>query len=323
MDFNGISVVPRKNRPSTEDRVKLDLFYIQNGSYVDPYSVSSVTIFKDTTASSAEFPYVTNGLPEKFLDLDANSTNYGLLNSSANDLMVFNFSGNGLLAPSLFTGATNSVSGIYRNKAGIAGQFSVFLVPGASGLNLSGGVISIPSSGLQTGNYFDIWTIQHANGGGVKTYIQSFTLHLNNIIGLAEPVLTKVTTRFEPTKIQYGEKVNLKFINDIVVVNRNISESIKNIFRDSIIQNAAIRIRKANDDPAFANFPEVSGFSDTSGLVEITATDDVLFSFDTAILATLTNNDGFGPIRGVYVVDLKFTLLTETIYSPRFYFTIQ
>lgn len=323
MDFNGITVVPRRNRPSTEDKVKLDLFYLQNGSYVDPYLVSAVTIFKDTTASSAEFPYVTNGLSEKFLDLEASSANYGLLNASANDWMVFNFSGTGLLAPSSFTGATNNVSGIYRSKAGIAGHFSVFLVPGASGFNLSGGSISIPSSGLQAGNYFDIWTIQHSNGGAVKTYIQSFTLTLNNIIGLEEPLLTKVTTRFEPTKIQYGEVVNLKFINDIVVVNRNIPEPIKNIFRDSVIQNAAVRIRKVNEDPGFSQMYDVSGFSNTSGLVEITSTDDVLFLFDTTILSTLTNNEGFGPIRGLYVVDLKFTLLTETIYSPKFYFTIQ
>lgn len=323
MDFNGISVVPRRNRPSTEDKVKLDLFYIQNGSFVDPYLVSSVTILKDTTASSAEFPYVSNGLPDKFIDLEASSTNYGLLNNLVGSSLVFNFSGTDLLTPSVFTGDTSSVSGIYRSEADTVGRFSVFLVPGASGLNFSGGVVSIPTSGLQTGNYFDIWTIQHSNGGGVKTYIQQFSLYQNNIIALDEPLLIQTQTRLAPTKIPYGSKVNLKFTNEISIINRNIPEAIKNIFRDSVIQNAAVRIAKINDDAAFNSQYEVSSFANTSGLCQITSTDDVILLFDTTNLLSLSNNQGFGSMRGIYQVELKFTLLTETIYSSRFFIKVE
>jgi hypothetical protein len=326
--FNSIDVVPRVNRPSSEDKTKLDLHYIANGSYTDPYRVSSVTIFKDTTGSSTQFPYISRGLPDPFLDLVASSSNYGLLNSSADSYMVFHFKNTPVSAlrdPSAYDGTTLTASSIYRSVSGSTGKFSVILTPATSSLNLAGSLITIPASGLQAGNYFDIWTIQHTATGQVKTFIQTFTLQFHNVIVLNEPVNLTITTRFSPEKIHYGEKILLHFLNDIHIDNRNIVEAIKNSFRDSVIQSASIKLQKYNEEPHLSARYTVLDWADTSGSVTINGTDDVSYLFDTTTLQTLANNSSnlFGSVYGLYEVQLKFTILDSIYFSPRFYIKIQ
>ena len=325
--FNNIDVVPRRNRPSTEDKVKLDLQYIANGSYADPYLVSAVSIFKDTTASSVQFPYITNGLPEPLLDLDASSTNYGLLDPSSDSYIVYNFKNSptsALREVSAFDGTQATASSIFRSVSGSTGKFSVILTPGISSLNLSGGTIAIPTSGLQSGWYWDIWTIKHTSTGQVKTYIQKFYLNLNNVITLDESFIIVPSTKMSPEKVNYGEKVKLHFVNEITIANRNIPTSIKNIFHDSVIQEASVKIQKINDERHLSSHYTVVDFSSTSGLVEITSTDDVLYMFDTTTLQALSNSSSnlFGSVYGMYEVQLKFVILEETYYSNKFYLRV-
>ena len=326
--FNNIDVVPRRNRPSTEDKVKLDLQYIANGSYTDPYLVSAVSIFKDSTASSVQFPYITNGLPEALLDLNASSTNYGLLGVSSDSYLIFNFKNtptSAVSAVASFDGTTATASSIFRSVSGSTGRFSVVLVPGASSLGLSGGSVSIPASGLQSGWYWDIWTIKHSSTGQVKTYVQKFYLNLSNVIAIDEPLIIVPSTRMTPEKINYGEKIKLHFINEITVTNRNLSDSIKNIFRDSVIQEASVKIQKVNEEAHLSSRYTVVDFSSTSGLVEITSTDDVLYLFDTTTLQTIVNSSSnlFGSVYGLYEVQLKLVILEETFYSNKFFIRIQ
>ena len=43
--LNNVDVVPRFNRPTVENKAMLELFYINNGSYTDPYQISAVIFF--------------------------------------------------------------------------------------------------------------------------------------------------------------------------------------------------------------------------------------------------------------------------------------
>jgi hypothetical protein len=321
--FNSINVDSRKNRPSADSKVKLDLHYLQNGSLTDPYSISSVVIFRDTTASSSEFPYLSNGLPEFFIDLSAGSNDYGLLNSSANDLMIFRFSST-LQDPSAYTGTGSSCSSVYRTQTGTTGRFSVILTPGASCFDFSGGSVTIGTSGLQTGSYFDIWIIQNNSNSRHRLYIHQFTLHESNTITLDEFPIIDITSRLKQKKIELGETLNIHFLNDITIANTNITQSIKNIFKDSIISNAGIRIIKVNEDANVASRYQVSGFADTSGLVEITSTDDILFLLNTAIFTNLSNTvESYGSPRGLYQLQARMEISNEVYYSPFFFLRVE
>lgn len=321
--FNAIDVDLRKNRPSTDTKVRLDLNYIQNGSLRDPYSISSVVIFRDTLASSSEFPYLSNGLPEVFIDLSAGSTDYGLLNSSANDLMVYRFAGT-IQSPSAYTGTGSSCSSIYRTQVGTTGKFSVVLTPGASSYDFSGGTVNIPTSGLQTGDYFDIWVIKNNSNGRYRLYIHQFTLHEDSVISLDEALIVDITTKLKQKRIQLGETINIHFLNDITIANRGVTQAIRNIFKDSIISNAGMRIIKVNEDVNVASRYEVSSFANTSGLCEITSDDDILFLLDTSIFTNLANSvETYGTPRGLYQLQVRMEISNEIYLSPLFFLRVE
>lgn len=323
--LNSITVVSRHNRPATEERVELQMHYVVGGGYSDPYEISSVHIFKDTTSSSTEFPYITNGLPENLLDLEGSSTRYGLVASSMYADSIFRFGA----ADTYISGTSydtsnysldaSAASGVYRTQNYAEGVFSVVLRPGISGTEEDASAKSIAASGLQTGNYFDIWTLRNTETGALVTHIHTFSLSQDSVVTFTEPLNIVPSVKLRNRYIQVGSKENLVMGVSLSLSNENMSLAERNIFRDSAIRDAQIRIVKINEEPNLDSRYEVSGFADTSGLTHITSTDDVLFLWDTSTLAGIANaQDGYGTIAGKYEVQLKFTLLTEVMLSPRF-----
>jgi hypothetical protein len=318
--LNNVDVVPRFNRPTVENKAMLELFYINNGSYTDPYQISAVYVFSDTTASSAELTYVTNGNPELLIDGSATSTRYGLVASAYENQALFVFKND---APETtdssfnvtgFDGSISSLSGIY--KVG-TGHYACVLGPDASSTDSNGGVIANGASAA--GNYFDIWTVKNSNGASYTTYINRFSLYQDKIYVSTEPLGITATTKLVNSYIELDSKVNLTFQNMFTINNRNQDFSFKNNFRESIISDAALKITKLNDEPHLSSRYVVQEFSSTSSVLTTDSADTVLYNWDTAALKTTASSDvNFGPPTGVYEVQLKMTVLNETIYSPRF-----
>jgi len=324
--LNSITVIPRHNRPSTEERVELQLNYIVGGSLADPYEIESVHIFKDTTASSVEFPYITNGLIENLVDLSATSDNYGLLATSSLNSSVFRYaytSGTPVTSSvydtSNYSLDSSAASGIYRSDDYAEGVFSVILAPGISGTEEDDTARTIPASGLQSGDYFDVWTVRHRSTGNLRIFAHEFKLSLDSVITTTEPIIVESTVKLKNRYVEMGSKEDLHFTCNYGVTSKGLSRAEKNIFRDSLLRDVKLRLVKINEDPNLTSRFEVSGFSDTSGLMHVTAHDDVLFNFDTTVLQTIANaNTDYGSILGVYEVQLEYVILTETLRSPKF-----
>ena len=116
---------------------------------------------------------------------------------------------------------------------------------------------------------------------------------------------------------------NLKVTTEITIQNKDIDQSVKNIFKDSAITSAMMQIEKVNEDST--TLPAtvvVSGFSDTSSIMDITSDNTMSFSFDTTKLATHPRVADFGGLTGTYRAVVKYTLLNETIITPPYYFIV-
>jgi len=325
MKLNNIIVVPRHNRPTVQSKTDLELNFYNNGSYTDPYAISAVYVFKDTNASSAELGYTTNGIPEPLLDLDTSSSRYGLpkydivedavmtfhnidWHRGQRDTTASDFSAGN------FTGGVSGASGIYRTGVG---QFACVLVPDASGIQPETSAVR-SNEASAAGQYFDLWVVKNTETGAWTTYSNKFRLKNDVWVTTTEPLTLTTNTRLKQKYIEFGSTVDLTLETSFTSENRNIPVEVRDSFRESIIQNAAIRITKLNEEVGFTGQYEVSGYADTSGLVRITSDDTVIFNFDTNVLTTLAANDGFGTPRGVYQIQAKYDVLNERIYSKKF-----
>ena len=84
-----------------------------------------------------------------------------------------------------------------------------------------------------------------------------------------------------------------------------------------------MKIEKINEDAvALPSHVNVSGYSDTSSLVDITSDNTIIFKFDTTTLATHPNVANFAGLTGAYRVVVKYNLLNETLVSVPYYFTV-
>lgn len=311
--INGVTVIPRHNRPSTVQITDLRLYFYGDGVQRNPFEVCSVHIFKDTKAA-------TNGDPSIYLDLSAGSPTYGEIAASAVSSADFIFSGPGNGRPgtssfdiSSFSDTDIAGSSIYRNTAG---ELAVFLRPGGLYLNYEGEEVSTGVSA--TGRYFDIWTIRDVTDSLLRTYIQTFELFRDNFYAITSPLQIRIASKLVNKYIEYGAREDLIFRNTLAIMNRDIDESVKNVLKKSIIQSASIQITKINDDQTLTPFYEVSGFSETSGLLTVTSNDDVVFNWDTTDLTAFNSINSFGPKTGLYQVQLKVEAAGQVFYSDKF-----
>ena len=314
MQLNDIPVVDRHNRPTVMQKVALRAFFINDGEYYDPTDISGVTIFAKTSNES----------PSSVLSGSVVSP--AVLSSTV--LMQFGASANMYgtpgLAPSSYDPAVSmATSSIYRISQG---QY-VCILDGAQSTSgqytFYGSAVNIENAADSVNDYIDAWTVKFNSGSDYQSLINEFHLYNDTFFTSTEPLILTARNSLKNKHLTLSSIENLKITTDVTVANRSLSEGVKNIFKDSCITSATVKIDKVNEGsvtlPAHV---EVSGFTETSSTVEVTTDNTILWRFDTTQLAEHPRVAEFGGLTGTYRVTAKYGLLTETIISPPFYFTI-
>tara|TARA_R110000868_G_scaffold13711_9_gene63623 strand:- start:7929 stop:8876 length:948 start_codon:yes stop_codon:yes gene_type:complete len=314
MQLNGVTYSDRSNRPIVLSKVGLQALFISDGQYVDPYQISAVTIFSRDV----------NLYPSSIL-----TSATQLVDTTLSSLVLMNFANSAALTTDTAFDTSNYTAG--ANASGIfrlgTGKYIVILdgTVNLSGvLNLDGINQEVANTTSATGDYIDVWTINLVAGSTLQTIINDFNLRKGNLTVITEPLMLKARSRLVNNKVTLGSKVDLKVATDIAIENTNIDESIKNLFRDTVITSGMLDIQKINEA---ANLPArvtVSAYSDTSSLVSMTADNVMILTWDTSLLSThpqlLAGN--FGSIQGVYAIRAKYSIFNETYVTDPMYLTL-
>lgn len=302
MKLNGVQVVERQNRPGTLKKVLLRADFLNNGSYFEPYEVSSVSIFQVNQ----------NTAPNSVLDSSGH-----LIASSSLSSVKFRFYE--VSAASAYTGTAEDASFIYKESDG---RYFVILdgTQTVTSQDALGNTITNQCSSV--GRYIDIWTVKMTESSDWQVYIHEFELYTDSIVSITEPLLLNTKHRLRPNVVDLGETVNMKVGTEITVQNKTLTRAIKNLINDSFVQDPQMEIVKMNNDSNLPSRVEVVGFSDTSSDIRITADNTMLYSFDTAVLTDNSVTD-LGAGTGEYYIRVKYNLLDETIITPRMYFTVR
>lgn len=310
MQLNGTQVIDRHNRPSVDQKVALQAYFINDGVYQDPYEISGVAIYCKTTASAAQ----------DFLNSD------NLLASSTSSLLLMNFANSSVSPTASIFNTSNytpgtTASGIYRTGVG---KYIVIL---DGTVDLSGcqsywnsTPTKVRNAASATGNYWDFWTVKLLENSNYKVVSNEFRLEDDTFFTITQPLLLRPKNKLTSKYVNLGSKTDLKFTTEITIENKDIDDSIKNIFRDSIITSACIQIMKLNDTHVVDSYVEVSGYTATSGVVDITSDNTIIFNWDTTKLYThpKTLDGTLGSLTGPYAFRLKYNLLNELIISDPF-----
>lgn len=303
-----VDVVGRHNRPGVLNKSYYEMYFMNNGAFVDPVQISAVHVFPVPAAASSG----------AYLDLSAGSTTYGLVTQATEGLSaVYKWTGSGTsytssvaFDPSAYTGA--AAQGRYIWRIG-TGRYGVVLDPDASSI-LSGVLTGNMASSV--GEYYDMWMVQMTEGSDWKTYINKFELFNDVFITFTEPPRVSARARIENPKVYQGSVVEIAVPVDISIGGFPSDQDKLNLFNGSIIDSAQVQIRKVVDG---APWVEVSGYSDTSGLVRVDSMDTIRLLVDTTTWPSIT---GLGTAAGVYKVRVKFTILNETHVSDELSFII-
>ena len=316
MKINGNQVTTRHERPTVLGPTALILYFINDGQYVDPHSISGVSIFAASDNQS----------PSSVINSD------GEIRPDVTGSVLMHFSNSAAITTNSAFDASNYTPAVVGAASGIykldTGKFACVLdKPGVipSGVfNLSGDTV-IANTVSSTGDYIDVWTVKRVANSDLDTIINEFTLTEDRFFGVTEPLLFRVATRLENNHVVLGSKVDLKFTNEFTIENANIDRSIVNLFKMSLVTDPMIEIYKKNQDRNLGSRIEVSGYSDTSGLVDTTAENTVVFTLDTEALKTHPEllNGNLGSLTGTYVARLKFNALNQTIVSNDMAFIIR
>ena len=314
MQVNTTQVVDRGNRPNVSQRVGLRTYFINDGAYVDPYAISGVSLFKESSTLT----------PNTVLGADITVT--------STPLMQFGASGAvrpiGAVDSSSFDVSNyepgTTASGIYRIGTG---DYVVVL---DQTLSLSGwdetNLVEVAASGLSAVNdYVDMWTVQLNEASKYQVMTNNFTLSEDTFFQFTEPLLLTTSNKLMNKHVRLGEKVDLKMSTETTIQNQNLEHSVQNIFKDSVITSATVEIRKVNEDLHFDGPFTVSSFAESTGSpTSITADNTIILKWDTTSLKNLSSfqNGTFGSLTGTYSVQAQYTLLNELIISPLFYLTV-
>jgi hypothetical protein len=309
MQLNGINLVDRHNRPNLSSRTGLRVFFYNDGVPIDPYAFSGVTVFQKNANIS----------PNSIID----SSNVVAATVLASDIKAHfgvsagvsqSYSNSSVDPAEYYTGA----SGIYRVGTGeyiavLDGQ-----TPNSGYYNYHGSAVTVvANTGIST-DYIDVWLVKLLENSDFKVLISDFTLFNDTFYTTTEPILLSARTKLHNRRITVGSKVDLKITNDITVENNGLSEEIKNIFKHNVITNPQIKIEKLNEEQGFPSRVEVSGYSSTSALIDVTSDNTLVFNWDPENSKTLASwTDGtFGTLTGPYQFTVKYTMLNQTHVSP-------
>jgi len=308
MQLNNTSLVDRQNRPQVNQRVGLKIYFINDGEYVDPYQVSSVKLFKKSAIIAGTV-----------LDSDERTV-------SSTPLMTFaatsTLTSDSAFDTSNYTPATDA-SGIFRISKG---QYVVVLdqILDSSGYDQTTASEGHSNALSAVTDYVDIWTVKLTSASKYQVIINDFKLYEDTFFAITEPLQFKPSNTLYNKHLRLGEKVDLRFGTEIGIMNQDITEEIKNIFKTSVINNASLEIKKVNQDHNFDGPFTVSGYADTSSLTSISSDNTITMNFDTTNLTSLEafQLGNFGSVTGTYSVQVKYNLLNQTIISPLYYFTV-
>ena len=324
MKLNNLEVFDRHNRPSANQPVLLRAFFINDGTYQDPFAISSVHVF--TKAA--------NSTPDSVLD--ANNLVEFTSATSGTILMRFEASNTGATVDDASFDATN-YAGHYQDREIYKladGQFGVVLngnpLPGSlpatqvlEGILEDGQTISNQASAVN--DYLDIWTVKINSGSSWQVFINQFHLYDDTFFVSTEPLLLKPKNLLVNKRIRLGSQVDLKMTTEITVENSNLDSSVKNLFKDSAIMSAAFQIIKVNEDPNLPSRVEVSGYSDTSSTVDVTSDNTIIWNWNTDGLKShneVINTGDLGNLKGTYLINAKYTLLNQLIITPDYYLIV-
>ena len=285
------TVTARFNRPSPTDRTLLEFMYLKNGTFADPTSVKSVHIFKDTNQGSAD----------NWLNLSADSTEYGLVAASSNASALI-----------VFSGTTQDEADYNATPSGVVfkrstGKYAVVLEDVIPWFDASTGAATTyytSSTDLTAGKYWDIWTI--VDNATSSTYVHSFEFFNDNIISLTEPLMVTTSQKLVQKYLNKNSKVDLHITSTHTVNNTNITPEVKNIFNSTILDNAAIRIIKLKDDMT-TGVPYEETLAWTSTGVSVNSDDTIIYNWDTA-----------GKDVGTYELQVSSSFLDQNIMSDKF-----
>lgn len=313
MLLNNINISDRHNRPVVLSKVGLQAFFFSDGELVDPYEISSVSIFSKEV----------NLYPSSVLDADTQLIDTANVSGS----ILMNFANSAAITNNSAFNSSNysdGASGIF--KTGV-GKYIVVLdgTLNSSGLlNLDGMNTVIPNRVSSTGDYIDVWTIRFVQGSLLQTVVNEFSLRKGGFTVLTEPLMIKVKSKLVNSKVTLGSTVDLKIGTDVHVENRNVDESVKNLLRENVITNGSIQIEKVNEGAYLPAHVTVSSFADTSGLISITADNVMILNWNTSMLSTHPQlvAGNFGSIQGVYAIRAKYTVFGETLISDPMYLTL-
>jgi ATP sulfurylase len=148
-------------------------------------------------------------------------------------------------------------------------------------------------------------------------YINEFKLFDDTLFSVTQPIVFTTSNKLRNKHIKLGSKVDLTVATEFNIGNKDIDSSIKNIFKDSVIVNPSVQIVKLNDDYTLPSRVTVSAFADTSAYMDVTSDNTLIFNWDTNALYTLPSvlNGTFGPLTGAYQVQVKYSVLNQTILS--------
>jgi hypothetical protein len=315
--FNNNIVSERNQRPSFNGRTILRAYFMRDGEYVSigDTQVSSVMLFKKEANTS----------PSSIL---ASST--GLVSDSAAADAVWRWSTSGatpgggtgaLLSESQYTPSqTSSCSGIYSVGTGRLAVVLNGIDNVVTRLEDNTEVSSSTQlSGEPAARYIDVWTVKLCDACDWQTFINDTEFFQNNAVILTEPLLLRTKERLYNKKLELGSNQKIKIGTEIIIENKNIDDSIKNVLKDGLITSGSIEILKHNTDNNLPSWVTVSGHADTS--VEVTQDNTFLFLFNTDVL-TSGSISNLGSGTGTYSVQVKYNVLDETILSPLMYFTV-
>jgi hypothetical protein len=316
MQLNNVNLADRHNRPTVLEKVALRAFFINSGEYYDPYDISGVTVFS-RSANLTPNSVITDNVVASSVTASQVKMHF---TASAND------SGAALAATSYNPDTDpNCTSGIFRVDTG---EY-VCVLDGANAnlsgnYDLNGSSFEVLNTTSAVGDYIDVWTIQFAQGSVYRSIVNDFSLYDDTFFAITQPLIFSVQNRLVNKHLQLSSVENLKFPTEITITNKDIDTSLKNLFQDSsLITNATVEIQKVNEGSvALPSHVTVVSHADTSGLLDVTSDNTIIYRFDTATLINHAQIAQFNGVVGTYRATLKYTLMNETIVSPPYYFVI-
>ena len=316
--FNGISVVRRYNRPSPNSKAYLELYTLENGQYTDIYQVCSVHVFKkldydSTTKTIHYFQSSSTGLIEASSVSGEVAMVFSGISTETVDSTI------GVYDSTAFADDAQSASSVFKVN-GTTGRYAVVLKEGAAFMNPQGfsAPVAEVNEASSVSTYFDVWTIKTTASSPAQLFIDEFDLHDSSYLHFTEPLQIKVKNHLKTNRVHFGGTENLLINTNISILNRSIDKEVKSTVRHSLLDSAQFKILRYNEDSANPNFQIIKDWADVTHL---DGADTISISFPTSTWIDVVK-DNLDNRRGVYHVQVKYTMLDQVIYSEEFPFSV-